>query len=155
MNKFNIENQEIISGSSRLVSNNKKFDRIHFAIDHMDQNLAYKNYLKKNNFKDEDNSILKKFKDSFMDYRKNWNEIPKKNYDLDINDYNESTFELLGPLCVDIEIASICDLACPHCFREYILTPDKIMNFDLYKKIIDQIHNLNVPSITNWQVNHY
>lgn len=118
----------------------------------MDQNLAYKNYLKKNNFKDEDNSILKRFKESFMDYRKNWNEIPKRNYDFDTYDYNDPSLELLGPLCVDIEIASICDLACPHCFREYILTPDKIMNFDLYKKIINQIYDLNVPSIKlNWR----
>ena len=119
MNKFNIENSRDYKYSSRLVSNNKKFDRIHFAIDHMDQNLAYKNYLKK---------IISRTKITL--FSKNLKTLSwitekiemkfKENYDLDINDYNESTFELLGPLCVDIEIASICDLACPHCFREYI-----------------------------------
>ena len=53
---------------------------------------------------------------------------------------------------VDIETAAICDLACPHCYREYILTPDKIMKFENYKKIIDEISELKVPSIKfNWR----
>ena len=91
-------------------------------------------------------------KKSFLDYRKNWNDIPKKNYNLNTSDYNDQNLNILGPLCVDIEIASICDLACPHCFREYILTPDKIMNFEMYKKIIDEIVLLGVPSIKlNWR----
>ena len=46
MREFNLENQEIITGSSRLVSKDKKFDRIKFATQHMDHNLAYKNYVK-------------------------------------------------------------------------------------------------------------
>ena len=53
---------------------------------------------------------------------------------------------------VDIETAAICDLACPHCYREYILTPDKIMKFENYRKIIDEISELKVPSIKlNWR----
>ena len=36
--------------------------------------------------------------------------------------------------------------------EEYILTPDKIMNFEMYKKIIDEIVLLGVPSIKlNWR----
>ena len=50
-------------------------------------------------------------------------------------------------MSVDIEIAAICDLACPHCHREFLVTPDKIINFDLYKSIIDQAVKLNVPSV--------
>ena len=34
----------------------------------------------------------------------------------------------LSPLCIDLELASVCDLACPHCFRQTVATPDKIMN---------------------------
>ena len=26
------------------------------------------------------------------------------------------------PLCIDIETAAVCDLACPFCYREYIAT---------------------------------
>ena len=56
------------------------------------------------------------------------------------------------PLSIDVELASICDLACPHCSREYIVTPDKIMNMNLYKKIIDEISIMEVPSIKlNWR----
>ena len=76
-------------------------------------------------------------------------------YSHDIDDFNYLVSSIAGPLCVDIETASICDLACPHCFREYILTPDKIMNFEMYKKIIDEIVLLGVPSIKlNWR-NHF
>ena len=53
----------------------------------------------------------------------------------------------LKPLCIDIETASVCDLACPHCYRQFIATPDKIMSKDLAFKIIDQASKLNVPSI--------
>ena len=152
MSEFNFEKQEIITGSSRLISKKKKFDRISYASDHMDKNMAYKAYLEHKKVTDKDKKILDKFKKSFLDYRKNWNDIPKKNYNLNTSDYNDQNLNILGPLCVDIEIASICDLACPHCFREYILTPDKIMNFDLYKRIIDEIKDMGVPSIKlNWR----
>ena len=73
-------------------------------------------------------------------------------YENNIDDYNNFDFSNHGPLCVDIETAAICDLACPHCYREYILTPDKIMKFENYKKIIDEISELKVPSIKlNWR----
>ena len=139
MSDFDFQNQEIITGSSRLVSKNKKFDRIKYATDHMDHNLAYTKFLKLNKVKDNDGRILRNFKKIFLDYRNNWNTIPESNYNLNTLDYNDPNLDFLGPLCVDIELAAICDLACPHCFRDYILTPDKIMNFNLYKKIIDQI----------------
>ena len=42
----------------------------------------------------------------------------------------------IRPLCLDIEIASICDLACGFCYREYLATPDKIIK----PKIILQIN---------------
>ena len=118
----------------------------------MHHNLAYTSFLKINNTQDNDGEILNDFLKRFLNYRDNWNKIPETNYNLNTSDFNDPNLNFLGPLCVDIELASICDLACPHCFfREYILTPDKIMNFNLYK-IIDEIKILEVPSIKlNWR----
>ena len=67
---------------------------------------------------------------------------------------SEGNFDdlILKPQCIDIETASICDLACPHCYREYIVTPDKIMKKELYEKIIKEISEMEVPSIKlNWR----
>ena len=72
------------------------------------------------------------------------NENVKNNYEI-----KKDSFK---PLCIDLELASICDLACPHCFREYLATPDKIMGTDFAKKIISDAKNNNVPSIKfNWR----
>ena len=51
------------------------------------------------------------------------------------------------PLCIDIETAAVCDLACPFCFREYYATPDKLINADFCYNLIDQAAELKVPSI--------
>ena len=150
MKNFKIEKQEIITGSSRLVNSNKNFDRISFACKNMHHNKAYKFFLEQKNCKDNDKKILKKFINEFQEYRKNWKQLPREMYNLNFSEFLKN--DLQGPLCVDIETASICDLACPHCYREYILTPDKIMNFKLYKNIIDEISELKVPSIKlNWR----
>mgnify|MGYP001207666868 CR=1 FL=1 len=127
-----IENQNLIQGSSYLRGEEYQFDRVKFMIDNMNENLAFIEYLKLNkNFSEEEKlKSLEDFKQRFQLYRTNWKSNP-------INAYKDNNFENYLPLCLDIETASICDLACPHCFREYIITPDKIMNFELYKKIID------------------
>lgn len=55
-------------------------------------------------------------------------------------------------MCIDIEVAAVCDLACPHCYRQFIATPDKIMSSELVYKIIDQASELGVPSMKfNWR----
>ena len=152
MNNFNIEKQDVISGSSRLVSKNKFFDKTKYVLENMRYNLSYIEYLKRNHIHDEDSKILNEFKQKFLSYRESWKSFPDKMYAQNIDDFNYLSSSIAGPLCVDIETASICDLACPHCFREYILTPDKIMNFEMYKKIIDEIVLLGVPSIKlNWR----
>lgn len=152
MNKFNIEKQDIISGSSRLVSKNKFFDKTKYSLENMNSNMAYLKYLKNNNVIDNDFYILDKFKNKYLKYREDWKSFPKQMYSNVTDDYNLIDTEIFNPLCVDIETASICDLACPHCFRDYILTPDKIMNFEMYRNIIDEIILLEVPSIKlNWR----
>ena len=144
-----LANQNIQLGSSHIFKDSQKipFDRINYMIEFMSHNLAYKEYIKKQNHLDENQIILEKFKNKYFNYRANWLETPKRYaYDSLLDE------KIPNPLCVDIEIASICDLACPHCFREYIMTPDKIMNDDLYKKIINSIAKLDVPSIKlNWR----
>lgn len=141
-----IEKQEILSGASFLRGNTgSSFDRVKYMIDNMSENLAYLSTIKNNDNESNNKMILENFKKRFRDYRNNWKKNPE-------NSYKDESFDLPNPLCLDIECASICDLACPHCFREYILTPDKIMSFSLYKRIIESAVKLQVPSIKlNWR----
>ena len=129
--KFNLEKQEILSGS-RILKNRKTKNRIDY-------------------FKENDKETFRK---KFLDYRNAWNGQP----DSIISEFENISSKcyqpdnIFKPLCIDLELASICDLACPHCFREYLATPDKIMNIDLAKKIILDATNNDVPSIKfNWR----
>ena len=78
------------------------------------------------------------WKDEYKQYRINWEEYPKKQF---VSKY---------PLLVDIELASICNLKCPMCytisdeFKQKVNA--KLMDFDLFKKIVDEIAN-DVPAI--------
>ena len=151
MEKIKLEEQEILVGSSRLSNTNRKsFDRVKHMIDNMKYN---KSYLHKTiNVKDTQKKVevLNQMKEDYVNYRKNWTEV-EKNYSK-VNNFNNHLNEINAPLSVDIETAAICDLACPHCSREYIITPDKIMNMDLYKKIIKEVSDQNIPSIKlNWR----
>ena len=139
--------QEILKGSSRLYSrNDNPFDRVRYMIDNMHLNKAYLSLSKNTQNKEQ---LLSKLKKDYKIYRERWVNV-HENYK---NDQNFSSGnKLLPPLSIDIETAAICDLACPHCSREYIITPDKIMKFELYKKIVDECVKLEVPSIKlNWR----
>ncbi|MCT7522602.1 radical SAM protein [Aliarcobacter cryaerophilus] len=74
----------------------------------------------------------------YKEYRKNWEEYPKKQF---VSKY---------PLLVDIELASLCNLKCPMCYtitKEFKkMVNAKFMDFELFKKIIDEIYN-DVPAI--------
>lgn len=74
----------------------------------------------------------------YKEYRKKWEEYPKKQH---ISKY---------PLLVDIELASLCNLKCPMCYtisKEFKKKVNaKFMDFNLFKKIIDEI-SLDVPAI--------
>ena len=131
--------QEILVGSSKLESLKKKnFDKNNYFIENMAYNKAFL-HAKKNINGLSNKTLLEKFKTKYQKYRNDWVKA------LEVKNLNR-------PLSIDIELASICDLACPHCSREYLVTPDKIMNMDLYKKIIDEIVDLDVPSIKlNWR----
>ena len=51
MNNFNIEKQDVISGSSRLVSKSKFFDKTKYTLNNMQFNLSYIEHLKKKSIK--------------------------------------------------------------------------------------------------------
>ena len=110
------------------MKNNKKIpiDKGNYS---MDTNERFKQF-EKNRGSDWPKEYLK--------YRSNWVKFAKE----------KITSEY--PLLVDLELASICNLKCPMCytisdnFKKLVNT--KNMDFDLYKKIIDEIA-FKVPSI--------
>lgn len=43
------------------------------------------------------------------------------------------------PLNIDIEVSSVCNLKCDHCFRQYMdIGENQLMNTDMYKRIVDE-----------------
>ncbi|MFQ5713591.1 MAG: radical SAM/SPASM domain-containing protein [Candidatus Scalinduaceae bacterium] len=123
-------------------------DRVRYMVEHMRSNKAFI-FNKQNNGKD--NELLEELREKYISYRRNWREIPKKAIE---NKLSHSFYNTLKtpPLCVDIEIASFCDLACPFCYRQHIVTPDKFMEESLVYTVIDQSVKMDVPSIKmNWR----
>lgn len=77
--------------------------------------------------------------EAYAENRRLWTEYAKEQY---VSDY---------PLHVDIELASVCNLQCPMC---YTITPEfkkdvntKLMDYDLFTKIVDQCAEGGVYSI--------
>jgi len=88
--------------------------------------------------------LLSEMNESYSEYRYLW-----KNQCFE---QQSPTSKPLKLLCVDIETAAICDLACPFCYRQYEVTPDKVMEYEVGLQIIDHAAALNVPSIKfNWR----
>jgi len=141
---------EVLIGSSLLKS--KKFkpkDRVGYMLKNMQFNKVYLN--KKTKSISKNNKILEELKNNFKTYRDQWSEQPKKIIRNKISSDNLGS-QNVKPLCVDIEVASICDLACPFCFREHEVTPDKIINEKFCYNLIDQAAELKIPSIKfNWR----
>lgn len=139
--------QEILYGSSRLFKKGSKLDdRTSYMLDNIEKNASFSNYKNKNK-----NAVKNLLSSKFIKYRDNWKNQPqdiinKKSFgkDLLVNNFT--------PLCIDIEIAAICDLACGFCYRESLATPDKIIKPKLFYKLIDQASAIGVPSVKlNWR----
>ena len=124
--------------------------RVSWMLKNMNENKTFK-YLIENEKLENHNILLKSLQERYKTYRSQWRGNAKfaiKN-NLIEKRFNDSDIK---PLCIDIETASVCDLACPHCYRQFIATPDKIMSKDLAFKLIDQASKLNVPSMKfNWR----
>ena len=125
----------------------KNIDKDEYMILHMSHNLSYKYALEK----ESKVNLLKKFKSKFKKYREDWNLQPERCIQEKTLGAQMKNQKII-PLCVDIEIASICDLACPFCYREFIVTPDKIIDEKLCYDLIDQAADMGVPSMKfNWR----
>lgn len=124
--------------------------RIAFGVDNMRQNKAYIHAAAAAG-SDRDGHVLQQFQDRFRWYRHSWRGIPRQA--IATGTFGKAFADLKAPpLCVDIESAAVCDLACPFCFRQWIATPDKIIDFDFYTRLIDQCAELGVPSVKlNWR----
>jgi len=130
---------------------NSEADRLEFMINNMHSNKAY--LYKVQNIVEENDKIkiLEEYKNKFFNYRNGWRAIPAKAIRENLHSENLIK-ENINPLCIDLEVASVCDLACPHCYRQYIATPDKLMSTDLAFKLIDQLAEQGVPSVKfNWR----
>ena len=116
----------------------------------MEQNKAFK-YALANTKSASKDKLLDEFKQMYKDYRFKWTHQPRNA--IEKNPDNKKLFELgIIPLCLDLEIAAICDLACPFCYREYIATPDKVINDALAEDLILQASEIGIPSIKlNWR----
>ena len=144
------KDQQVSKGSSH-IKGKKDFQREKYMLDFMQNNKAYiykiEDFKKKNGNKiseDKKEELLNEFKFKYKSYRENWYGI--KNL---IKSDKKSSFN--KPLCVDIETASICDLACPHCFRVY---RDSRQNYErrFIFKNYERGKKLDIPSIKlNWR----
>jgi MoaA/NifB/PqqE/SkfB family radical SAM enzyme len=124
--------------------------RVAYMLAHMAENRAYRQAATANGG-DPDGRLLDSFKDRYQAYRLAWRGNPRFAIE---QGYHDQFYEKTGfpPLCVDLETAASCDLACPFCFRQSIATPDKLMREDVAYRILDQCAALGVPSVKlNWR----
>ena len=146
--KFVVKPGEVLKGSTLLKKNEKSLTRAEFIATFMNENKVFIFNKDKHN---DQNVFLNNLKKEYLNYRKNWDNQPAQAIK---NKYlsNDLQKKSIGPLCLDIEVASICDLACPFCFREFEVTPDKIIDEQLCYKLIDQAAEMKIPSIKfNWR----
>ena len=135
--------QEILTGSSALtLDSNYSLSREDYILKFSSENkaLPYIKSLYPTSVAED------RFKSLYRHYRSAWSNQPK--------DAISNKEDILSnpPLCVDIEVASVCDLACPFCYRSYLATPDKLISDQLAYDLIDQAVDLKVPSIKfNWR----
>jgi len=126
------------------------FDPLAYTVENMHANKAFHYACSQSPDKDQD-LILEELKERYKDYRRKWTKQP---IDCAHQDIDDSKLIELGiiPLCLDLEVASICDLACPFCYREFIATPDKVIADPLAEKLIAEAGELKIPSIKfNWR----
>lgn len=143
--------QDVLTGSARLVARAANVeDRVSYMIRNIRENRAYQHLLSRSADADP-GDLAEKMALRYREYRRRWSEQPKECIAT-----GQAGVEMLEngnvPLCLDIETAAICDLACEFCYRESIATPDKFISEVLFRSIVDQAAALGVPSIKlNWR----
>jgi molybdenum cofactor biosynthesis enzyme MoaA len=124
--------------------------RIAHMLEHMADNTAYV-HARSAAGGDPDGTLLETFRQRFRQYREDWRAQPRRAVAERLTG-NAFATAGLPPLCVDIETAAVCDLACPFCYRQFLATPDKIIDEALFRRIVDQAAALGVPSLKlNWR----
>jgi MoaA/NifB/PqqE/SkfB family radical SAM enzyme len=122
--------------------------RVQYFLEHMAKNKAFH---RPDPESDEGKAEVDALRVRYRRYRTGWRGIPDEAIKRGLaHDF----VSVMGvpPSSVDIEVAAVCDLACPFCYRQHIATPDKIMSDALCYDVIDQAAKLGVPSIKlNWR----
>ena len=124
--------------------------RLAYALEYMPHNKAYR-YAAESAGGDADGEVLAAFRDRFVRYRKGWRGHARFAVENGLHDefYARTGW---GPLSLDVEVAAVCDLACPFCYRQAIATPDKTITEELFFRVMDQGAELGVPSVKfNWR----
>ena len=124
--------------------------RLSYALEHMTHKKAYR-YAVEAAGGDADGALLRMFHDRFIEYRRGWRGNARFAVENRLHDeyYARTGW---GPLSLDIEVAAVCDLACPFCYRQAIATPDRIMSAELFRRVMDQGAELGVSSVKfNWR----
>ena len=125
-------------------------ERIDRMVENMASNKAYF-YARDTAGGDPDGHLLEGFRRRFRSYRADWRAQPREAVAAKLTG-DAFARSNMTPLCVDIEVAAVCDLACPFCYRQFIATPDKIIDEVLFRRIVDQCAELGIPSIKlNWR----
>lgn len=140
-----LERQYVVQGRR-----NAEAERVRYAIEHMRANKAYR-YAAERAGGDPEGRFLEECIERYRRYRTGWRANPQRAI---AGKLHHEAFRDAGlvPLCVDIETAAVCDLACSFCYRQWIATPDKLMRQELYEQLIDQCAELGVPSVKlNWR----
>lgn len=129
---------------------NSEEKRLSFMLDNMRHNKAYI-HASKLIGEDIDGSLLQNFCAKYKWYRDSWRSLPRRSVEKKLTG-NDFINAKIPPLCIDIEVASVCDLACPFCYRQFIATPDKVICDDFAFRLINEAVELGVPSIKfNWR----
>lgn len=137
--KYAIQSQE--DGEARRLS---------YMLEHMARNKAYI-HAKEAAGGDLDGTLLASFRERFQWYRESWRAFPRRAVEQKLTGERFRGAKM-PPLCVDIEVAAVCDLACPFCYRQFVATPDKVMRDGLSFRLIDEAADLGVPSMKfNWR----
>lgn len=76
----------------------------------------------------------------YEEYRNKWEELPVKK---EVSDF---------PLHLDIELTNSCNLKCPMCYRRSMRDKEGLMDFALFKKVVDEGQRYGLPSINlSWR----
>ena len=140
-----VERRYAIQGKQDLEAR-----RVAYMVTHMSENRAFRHAAEQAGG-DPDGVMLASYVAQYQAYRAGWRGHPREAIGKGLHEtfYRETGHP---PLCVDLETAASCDLACPFCFRQSIATPDKLMREELAYRIIDQCADLGVPSLKlNWR----